>query len=182
MQNEVRDKMQSTINHLHEQLKTVRTGRANAAMVENITVVYYDQHMPIKALANITTPDATTITIAPWDPNSVEPIEKALRDNPDVDLTPVSDGKTIHINVPTPTEDRREQLVKQVSSLAEDAHVALRNVRHEALKKYQNQLKQKQISQDEFDRAKKQLDELVQEFGNSVDRASEDKKQEVQTV
>ncbi len=182
MQSEVKDKMQSTVDHLHEQLKTVRTGRANTAMVENVTVTYYDQQMPIKALANITTPEATTITIAPWDPNSVAPIEKALRDNPDVDLTPVSDGKTIHINVPTPTADRREQLVKQVSSIAEDAHVALRNIRHDALKKYQNQLKEKQISQDEFDQAKKQLDDLVQEFGGTVDQAAEDKKQEVQTV
>lgn len=182
MQKEVKQKMQATIDHLHEQLKTVRTGRANAAMVENVTVTYYEQQMPIKALANITTPDATTITITPWDPNTAGPIEKALQNNEELGLTPVSDGKIIHINVPVPTAERREQLVKQVSGIAEEAHVALRNIRHDALKKHQNQLKEKQISQDEFDQNKKQLDELVQEFGATVDEAAEDKKQEVQTV
>ncbi len=182
MNKEVSQKMQATVDHLHEELQTVRTGRANSALVENITVTYYDQSMPIKALANITTPDAKTITIAPWDPNATKPIEKALQEDDNLGLSPVSDGKTIHINVPPPTAERREQLTKQVSEIAENAHVSLRNIRHDALKTYQTQLKNKEISQDEFDKAKKHLDELIQEFTSKVDEATEQKKQEVQTV
>lgn len=182
MEKDVRDKMQATLDHLHEELQTVRTSRANSAMVENINVTYYDQQMPIKALANITTPDATTITIMPWDPNATGPIEKALQEDDNLGLSPVSDGKTIYINVPPLTSEGREQLIKQVRGIAENAHISLRNIRHEALKQQQNQLKEKQVSEDEFEAAKKRLDELVQEFGEQVEETATNKKQDIQTV
>ena len=179
---DVKQNMQNTLDHLHSELSTVRTGRANAALVENITVTYYDQQMPIKALANITTPDAKTINIAPWDPGATSAIEKALQEEKNLGLNPVSDGKAIFINVPPPTEERRQQLVKQVSEIGEQAQVALRNVRHDELKTQQNKLKSKDISEDEFEQAKKRLDELVQEYGASADKAVEDKKQDVLKV
>ena len=178
----IKQKMQASLDHLHQELKTVRTGRANAALVEGVEVVYYEQTMPIKALANITTPDAKTITIAPWDVNATAPIEKALRDNKNLQLNPLSDGKTIHIQLPPPTSERRQQLVKQVSEIAEEANISLRNIRHDGLKDIQKQLKDKEISENEFETYKKELDQLVQDFSEEVDRVADNKKQEVQEV
>lgn len=179
---DVKNKMQDTLDHFQDELKTVRTGRANAGLIENVDVVYYDQHMPLKALANITTPDAKTITVTPWDPNTVAPIEKALREDKNLQLNPLSDGKVIHIQIPAPTSEHRQQLVKQVGEVAEEAQVSLRNARHDALKEAQKQLKDKEISENEFDAVKNELDELVQEFGNKVTELAEDKKAEVQEV
>ena len=178
----VKQKMQAAIDHLHEELKTVRTGRANAALVEGVTVVYYDQTMPIKSLASITTPDAKTITIAPWDANATPVIEKALREDKNLQLNPLSDGKTIHIQLPPPTAERRQQLVKQVSEIAEEANISLRNARHEALKEAQKMHKEKEISENEFDVHKKELDVLVREYSEEVDEIAAHKKQEVQEV
>lgn len=182
MDKPVRAKMEATIAHLHDELNTVRTGRANAALVENVDVVYYDQHMPIKALANITTPDAQSITITPWDVNATPAIEKALHEDKNLQLNPLSDGKTIHIQVPPPTAERRQQLVKQVGEIAEEANISLRNARHEALKSAQNQLKEKELSENDFNSFKKQLDQLVSEFSAQIDEIATRKKQEVQEV
>ncbi|MEX0748447.1 MAG: ribosome recycling factor [Candidatus Saccharimonadales bacterium] len=182
MNKEAKAKMQAAVDHLHEELKTVRTGRANAALVENVDVVYYDQHMPVKALANITTPDAKSITITPWDANSTAAIEKALHEDKNLQLNPLSDGKSIHIQVPPPTADRRQQLVRQVSEIAEETHISLRNARHEALKDAQVQLKAKELSENEFDSIKKDLDALVADFGGEIDKVADAKKQEVVQV
>ncbi len=179
---DVKQKMQNTLDYLSSELATVRTGRANAALVENISVTYYDQQMPIKALANITTPDAKTINIAPWDPGAVSSIERALHEDKNLGLNPISDGKALFINVPPPTEERRKQLVKQVNEMGEQAQVSLRNIRHDELKTHQNKLKSKEISEDEFERTKKRLDELVQEYGLTAEQAVEDKKQDVLKV
>lgn len=179
MNNEAKAKMQAAIDYLESDLHTVRTGRANAALVENLSVTYFDQEMPVKALANINTPDGKTISIMPWDPNATAAIEKAILDNKELGLNPVSDGKVIHINVPAPTEERRQQLIKQVGEKAEAAHVALRNARHDALKSAQDEVKDKTMSEDEFERIKKDLDRLIADFGQQVDDMVETKKQEI---
>lgn len=178
----VRGKMQSALDHLSEELQTLRSGRASTGLVENIQVMHYGQSLPLKALANITAPDAQTIIVAPWDPSATSAVEKAITEDKNLDLTPTSDGKTIYINIPPPTEERRQQLVKQVGEIAEQAHVSLRNIRHEALKDQQTQLKNKQISEDEFEQNKQQLDDLVGEFGSRVDEMSREKKQDIETV
>lgn len=182
MNNDAKAKMQAAIDYLESDLHTVRTGRANAALVENLNVTYFDQQMPVKALANINTPDGKSITIMPWDPNATPAIEKALQENKELGLNPVSDGKAIHINVPPPTEERREQLVKQVSEKAEEAQIVLRNARHDALKSAQEQVKDKNMSEDEFERVKKDLDRLIADFGKQVEEMTAAKKKEVMEV
>lgn len=179
---EIKNRMQAAVDHLQEELQSVRTGRANTALVENVSVKHYGQSMPLKSLANITAPDAKSIVIAPWDPSAIDAIEKAISEDPNLGLTPTSDGKAVYINVPPLTEERRQQMVKQVSDIAEQAHVSLRNIRHDALKNLQNQLKDKAISEDEFEDGKKQLDTFVQDFGAQVDTISGDKKQDVLKV
>lgn len=179
---DVKQRMQAALDHLQSEMASVRTGRANAALVESVSVACYGQEMPLKSLANITTPDAKTISIAPWDPSVVGAIEKALHDDPNLDLNPQSDGKVIYINVPPLTEERREQLVKQVGQLGEQAHISLRNVRRDELKSLQLQQKDKSISEDEFERSKKRLDELVSEYGQEVDEAVAQKQSEVRSV
>lgn len=182
MIDEAKTAAQAALDHLTGDLQTVRTGRANGAMVENIDVVYFEQHMPLKALANITTPDATSITITPWDANSTSAIEKALREAKNLDATPASDGRVIHLNIPPPTAERRQQLIKQIGEKAEASHISLRNARHEALKDAQEQLKAKQISEDQFDLIKKDLDELVRDFGQRVDEAAKNKQHEIEEI
>lgn len=182
MNKEAKAKMQAAIDYFESDLHTVRTGRANAALVENLNVTYFDQQMPIKALANINTPDGKTITIMPWDPNATSAIEKALQDNKELGLNPVSDGKVIHINVPAPTEERRQQLVKQVAEKAEEANIALRNARHDALKDAQEGVKDKSMSEDEFEQIKKDLDRLINDYGKQIEEMTAAKKKEVMEV
>jgi len=182
MQKDAKQKMQAALDYLEEDLHTVRTGRANTALVENLTVTFYEQDMPLKALANITAPDGKSLTITPWDPNATPVIEKALLEDKNLGLNPLSDGKVIHIQVPAPTAERREQLVKQVGEKAEAAHISLRNARHEILKTAQSQVKDKSMSEDEFERIKKDLDAMIAEYGSEVDKIIENKKTEIETI
>ncbi|MEX0934576.1 MAG: ribosome recycling factor [Candidatus Saccharimonadales bacterium] len=174
--------MESALEHFSEELKSVRSGRANAALVENLEVECYGQNMALKAIASITTPDGKTIVIAPWDVNNTPAIEKAIRDDKNLDLNPISDGKVIHIQLPPPTAERRQQLSKQVSEVAEEANIAIRNIRHDGLKSLQNQLKDKEISEDDFESGKKDLDKLITDFSGKIDGITENKRKEIEEI
>ncbi len=182
MDKEVEKKMESTLDHLSEELKSVRSGRANAALVENLEVESYGQMMSLKSIASITTPDGKTIVIAPWDVSNTPAVEKAIRDDKNLDLNPLSDGKVIHIQLPPPTAERRQQLAKQVGEIAEEANIAIRNIRHATLRDLQNQLKDKSISEDEFEAGKKDLDKLVAEFNTKIDEMTDKKRQEIEEI
>ncbi|MEX0668350.1 MAG: ribosome recycling factor [Candidatus Saccharimonadales bacterium] len=174
--------MESALEYFSEELKSVRSGRANAALVENLEVECYGQNMALKAVASITTPDGKTIVIAPWDINNTPAVERAIRDDKNLDLNPISDGKVIHIQLPPPTAERRQQLAKQVNEIAEEANIAIRNIRHEALKNLQNQLKDKEISEDDFESGKKNLDKLIADFSDKIDGIAEHKRKEIEEI
>src|SRR5689334_16535112 len=113
--NQAKPKMERSFEHLLDEFKQIRTGRASASLVEDVKVSVYEQDMALKQIAQISTPDAKSISITPWDQTNVAAIEKALREDQSLGLNPVNDGKTVHVNVPPLTQERREQMVKQLS-------------------------------------------------------------------
>ena len=180
--NDITPRMQKTLEHLTEELKSIRTGRANPALVEDVQVTVYEQTMVLKQLANISAPDAKSLAISPWDPNAADAIEKAIREDSKLDLNPTRDGKTIHVNIPPLTQERREQIAKQVNEKLEQAHIALRNIRHEILNEAKQLQKEKQISEDDYHTLDRQLLTKLETFQAQTDEAVEKKRQEILEV
>jgi len=174
-------KMQKVLDFITEELKSIRTGRANTALVEDVKVSVYEQDMSLKQLAQLSTPDGKTITVAPWDQATLEPIEKAIREDKSLDLNPINDGKALHINVPPLTTERREQMVKQINEKIEQANVSLRNVRHEIINDVKK-AKDSGLSEDDVRWAQNQLDKLVDEFKAQIEQTAEQKRQEIMSV
>jgi ribosome recycling factor len=146
--NEVESRMQKAIDATQSNFNTVRTGRASTSLLDRIHVDYYGSPTPLKSLANISTPDSTTITIQPYDKGSMAQIERAIAES-DIGLMPNNDGQVIRLNIPQPTAERREELIKTVAKLAEEGKVAIRNVRRDAIDSVRKQEKAKEISEDE---------------------------------
>jgi ribosome recycling factor len=140
--------MQKTVERMRADFGTLRTGRASAALLENIRVDYYGAMMPINQLANIGTPEPRTLEIRPWDKGSVTAIEKAILKS-DLGLTPNNDGSVIRLQIPALTEERRKDLIKVVRKMTEEYRVALRNARRDALEKLKKAEKSKEISEDD---------------------------------
>ena len=128
------DKMKNSVEHLGKELAAVRAGRANPAVLDKVSVDYYGAPTPIQQVASVAVSEARTLTITPWDRSLLRAISKAIMAS-DVGITPIDDGQTIRLNFPAPTEERRKQLAKEVSKLGEEAKVAVRNVRREAMDK-----------------------------------------------
>ena len=128
------DKMKSAVEHLERELKTVRAGRANPGVLDKVTVDYYGSPTPIQQVASVAVSEARTLTITPWDRTLLRAISKAILAS-DVGINPIDDGQTIRLNFPAPTEERRKQLAKEVSKMGEEAKVAVRNVRRDAMDK-----------------------------------------------
>ena len=145
---DVEARMQKAVEATQHNFNSVRTGRANASLLDRITVEYYGAETHLKALANISSPDATTLMIQPFDRSSMRAIEKAISES-DIGLTPNNDGSSIRLNIPPLTTDRRKELVKMVSKLAEEGKVAVRNVRRDAIDSLRKLEKAKEISEDE---------------------------------
>ena len=141
---DTKQRMDQAIDHFKDELKKVRTGRAHAGMLEGILVEVYGQRMPLAHVANVGTLDAQTLQVTPFDPSNLEAISAAIRDDKSLGLNPADDGKIVRIPVPPMTEERRREVVKQLGQKVEDARVALRNVRHDALKDAKQQEKDKE--------------------------------------
>ena len=137
---EARDSMEATILFLDEALAHIRAGKANARILDGVRVEYYGSHVPISNVATITTPDAKTITIQPWEKAMIGPIEKAIL-NSDVGITPMNNGETIRLGIPPLTEERRKQLAKQVKHEGEEAKISIRNARREAIDTFKKMVK-----------------------------------------
>jgi len=157
-----------TVEFFADRLKTVRTGRANPQLVENITVTYYGQPAPLRTLASIGVPEPMTIAIQPYDRNALDDIVLALTNAKDLGLTPNSDGTVVRLNLPPLTAERREQMAKQLHGMAEEARIALRNVREESWKKIQARQRDGDITEDDRERGRKQLDELIDRYNKQV--------------
>ena len=171
-------RMKKAVGVLQDELKTVRTGRASAGMVENIRVDYYGTSTPIKAMAALSVPQADMIVIKPFDPSSVRDIEKAIKSS-DLSIAPIVDGKLIRLNIPALSEERRKQLVTQAKHTGEQAKVSIRNIRREANKHLEKQQKDKLITEDDLEKGRKQIDDITKECTDRVDSTVKNKSDEI---
>lgn len=181
IQKDVEDQMNRSVQALKKELIKVRTGRASTALVDSVQVDYYGSNMPINQVANVTTPDARTIQIVPWEGSMVGPIEKAIL-AANIGLTPQSDGKLIRISIPALTEDRRKEMVKQVKRMGEESKVAVRNHRRDGNEIIKKNEKDKKISEDEAKKMMDAIQKLTDAKVAEVDKVIADKEKEILTV
>lgn len=175
------DRMSRTIEALKKDFASIRTGRASLAILDDIMVNYYDSPTPLQQLASLSIPESRQIAIQPWDPKVISDIEKAILKS-DIGLTPMNDGKTIRINIPPLTEERRKQLVKTVKKKAEEAKVAIRNIRrdsNEELKKFE---KEKHLSEDEVKKSQEEIQKITDSYITKVDEVLGHKEKEIMEV
>ena len=175
------EKMKSSVEHLGRELAAVRAGRANPAVLDKVTVDYYGAPTPIQQVASVAVSEARTLTITPWDRTLLRAISKAIMAS-DVGITPIDDGSTIRLNFPAPTEERRKQLAKEVSKLGEEAKVAVRNIRRDAMENFKKQQKASEITEDELADGEDQIQKLTDKMIAKVDKAVEEKTAEIMTV
>lgn len=175
------DKMERAVAHVQSQFSTVRTGRANPALVEKLSVDYYGSSVPLQQLAGFQVPEARTLVVKPHDRGSLAAIEKAIRES-DLGLQPSNDGVVIRLSFPVLTEERRKEYVKVVKNMAEDGRIAVRNIRRDARKQLETAEKNSEFSKDDLERAEKDLDKFTQEHIEQIDKAFARKEQELLEV
>ncbi len=175
---EAEEKMSKAVEALRRDLVTIRTGRASPALVEGLQVECYGASAPLSQLAAISVPEPRLIAIRPWDPSIIENIERAILKS-DLGLTPVNDGKIIRLSIPRLTEERRRELTKLVSQRVEEGKVAVRIHRRDALKELRELQKEGEISEDEFYRAKDDLQEITDKFTAKMDELGQKKEKEI---
>ena len=175
IQSETREKMGKAIESLENSLSVLRTGRANPGILKRVVVDYYGQSMPIDQVASVSTPDARTLVITPWDRGALAPIEKAIRDS-DLGLNPNNKGDTIFLSMPVLTEERRKDLVKNAKTYAEDARIAIRNLRKHSLDDVK---KLEVIGDDDIKRGEADVQKITDEFIARVDSTFHKKEQEI---
>lgn len=176
-----KEEFSQVIEHFQREIQSLRTGRANAQMIDHIRLEAYGQSMDIKGVASITTPDAKTLQIEPWDKTLVKDIEKALVDA-GLGMQPNVAGTVIRLVMPPVTEEGRKTLVKNLRTRVEEARIGIRNVREAIKTLIMNDEKAKVISEDERHRALEQLDKMVAEYNQSVERIAEEKEEEIMKV
>jgi ribosome recycling factor len=176
-------RMTSALDALGKDFASVRTGRASTALLDPIRVDYYGNPTPINQMSSVSTPDARTLVIQPWEVSQLKEIEKAIT-KADLGIQPVNDGKLIRLTMPTPTEERRKQLVKQVGKMAEDARVAVRNVRREANDKLKAMVKDKKapITEDDERRGHDQIQKTTDKFIARIEELLKKKEQEIMSI
>jgi len=172
------ERMEKAVTVLRDELRGLRTGRATPALVDSIRVEYYGSATPIKQMANIGAPEPALIMIRPFDPKTIKDIEKAILAS-ELGLTPMSDGKMIRLAIPPLSGERRKQLVARVKELAEDARVAIRNVRRDANKQADQAEKEKELTEDDRDQTKEEIQELTKKLEGQVNDLAEKKSQEI---
>ena len=181
VQDDTREKMHKAVAHAQSEFQSVRTGRATPNLVEKLMVDYYGSSVPLQQLAGFSVPEARLLVIAPYDKSSLQAIEKAIQ-NSDLGMNPSNDGNVIRLSVPQLTEERRKEMVKRVHHMAEDARVAVRNVRRAARKDLEALEKDGDITTDELDRAEKELEKITHEYVAEIDRMLQHKEQELLEV
>lgn len=174
-------KMQKTVDVVKSDFASVRAGRANASVLDKISVDYYGSATPIQQVAAISSPDPRTLVIQPWDGTLLKAIEKAIQSS-DLGINPQNDGKVIRLGFPQLTEERRRDLSKQVKKYAEAGKVAIRNVRREAVDKYKELKKKSEITEDDFKTYDKEIQELTDKRCKEIDELAEKKESELMAV
>ncbi len=178
---ELRERMQRSVEALQDDLLSIRTGRASPGLVDKLQVDYYGSLTPLNQLASVAVPEPRLLVIRPWDPVSLPDIERAILKS-DLGLTPMNDGKLIRLSIPRLTEERRRELVKVVSRRVEDGRVAVRNLRRDSLQDLKEFEKEKMISEDEFYRGKDEVQVLTDEFIATIDEIGKRKEEEVMEI
>jgi ribosome recycling factor len=174
-------RMEKAVEDFRKDLATLRTGRANASLLDSIRVDYHGTPMPVNQLGTVTTPDATMIVVSPWDPSAVPLIDKAIRTS-DLGLNPTNDGKVVRVPIPSLTEDRRKDIVKQMHKVLENHRTAVRNVRRDLKEAIEKLEKDKKISEDEKKRALDELEKLSHAETKKIEDLSAAKEKEIMSI
>jgi len=174
-------RMEKTVNALIEELKKVRTGRAQVSMLDGIKVNYYGSLSPLSQVASISTPDAKSFLIAPWEVSILKEIEQAIIKS-DIGMAPMNDGKVIRLKVPDLTEERRKDLAKQVKKISEDSRVAVRMARRDANEEIKKALKDKAVSEDEAKKAEADVQKMTDDFIKKVDQIADEKEKSILSI
>lgn len=175
-----KEKMDKALEHLESELNRIRAGKANIHILDGIMVEYYGAMTPLNQVSNVSTPDAKTIAIQPWEKNMIDPIEKSIQ-QANIGITPVNNGEIIRLSIPPLTEERRVELVKQVKNEGENARVSIRNARREANDEYK-QMQKDGLSEDDSKRAEDNIQEITNEFVEKVDKIIETKEEDIMTI
>ena len=178
---EIKEKMNKTISVYSENLSEIRAGRANPAILNKIKVDYYGVPTPISQVAGVSVPEARLIVIQPWDASILKEIEKEILKS-DIGINPNNDGKVIRLAFPELTEERRKEIVKEIKKLAEDAKVAVRSIRRDAIENFRKQQKDSEITEDELKLAEEEVQKITDSNINEIDRILADKEKEVMSV
>lgn len=178
---ETREKMAHSFEHLHHEFNTIRTGKASPALVEDIKVDYYGTHTPLKEIAGITTPEARMIVIQPWDQGAVQEIVKAVQSS-SLGVTPIDDGRIVRVPIPELSEERRKDLDKHIKHLAEEARVAIRNIRRDENDRLKKMKNKNELTEDDLTDGEKEVQKLTDEFIKKIDELLKHKEEEIFTV
>jgi ribosome recycling factor len=178
---DVEGHMQKAIEATQRSFNTIRTGRASTSLLDRVTIDYYGTPTPLKSLANIGTPDATTITVQPFDKSSMGAIERAISLS-DVGLTPNNDGSMIRLNIPPLTTERRKEFVKQASKYAEEGKISIRNIRRDAIDRVKKDEKSSDISEDESKDLQDKIQKLTDKYAAKVEQVLAEKEKDIMTV
>jgi ribosome recycling factor len=181
MLKEAESRMNGAIQSLENDLAIIRTGRASPALVEKLSVIYYDTPTPLMQLASISVPEPRSILIKPFDASSLKDVERAILAS-DLGLTPNNDGKSIHLNLPPLTEERRHELVKVVNGRLEEARISVRNIRRDTQNDMRDFEKEKLISEDELKRGEDDLQKLTDRFIEDIGKRGQEKEKEIMEV
>lgn len=179
---EVKKKIDAATAHLQDELKKLRTGRAHPSMLDSVVVEAYGQSMPLKSVGSITAPEAQLLQITPFDPNNLQAVAEAIRNDQSLDLTPTDDGRVVRISLPPMTTENRQAMVRNLNQKVEDCFVSVRQARHDAFHKLEQAEKAKTIGKDELERSKKQIDEQVARQKTQVEVFAKTKEKEILTV
>ncbi len=178
---EIEAKMNKRVDGYHSELKTIRAGRANASVLDKITIDYYGTATPLNQIGSISSPEPRLLVVQPWDASILSEIEKAIQKS-EIGISPQNDGKVIRLNFPPLTEERRKELVKQVKKYSEEAKVSVRNVRRDAIEDYKAKKKNGEITEDDLKDIEKDIQNLTDKFVKEIDSITEDKEKEILEV
>jgi ribosome recycling factor len=176
------EKMNQAFAHFEEDLKKIRTGRAHPGMLEGVVVEAYGSKMPLNQAANILAPEPQLLQVTPFDPANLKAIVAAIRDDQSLGFNPSDDGRIVRIPVPQLTTERRQQIAKQLGQKVEDCRVALRNIRHDALRTAKKAKDDKEIPENEAQRVERVVDDLMKDMQIKLDTAAKAKETEIMTI
>lgn len=176
-----KENFEKVMEHFHHELSSVRTGRANPALLSTVQVESYGSKMPLNQVANITVSDAKTLTISPWDKGQIQEIEKGIM-AANLGFTPSNDGNVVRINLPPMTEDRRKEMVKLVGQIAEQAKIGIRQVREDILKAVKREESEGNATKDDVAGAQKKVQDIIDDYNKQVKEIADEKEKELLTV